>query len=71
MLYKPSSRKAARCYKGTKLRHHWPENEEGYTAGFYEAEVIDVPQEPVEGDEGGIYLTLQCMTLISHSLVSD
>lgn len=60
MLYKPASRRAARCYKGTKLRHRWPDDEQGFSGGFYEAEVINVPQSPVKGDEDGIYLTLQC-----------
>lgn len=63
MLYKPASRKIAKCYKGTKLRHRWPDDCQGYSGGFYEARVVAVPQIPVEGDEGGVYLTLECKTL--------
>ena len=64
MLYKPKSRKIAQCYKGTKLRHRWPDDCQGFQGGFYEAKVVAVPQIPVEGDEGGVYLTLECTTSI-------
>ncbi len=60
MLYKPFSRKIATCYKGTKLNHRWPDDCQGFQGGYYEAKVVAVPQIPVEGDEGGIYLTLEC-----------
>lgn len=68
MLYKPDSRRAARVYKSTKVKHWWPDQEQGFSGGFYAAEVVNVPQAPVKGDEEGIYLTLQCLPLPDTSL---
>ena len=64
MLYKPASRKVAKCYKETKLRHRWPDDCQGFKGGFYEAKVVAVPQLPVQEDERGVYLTLECKLFI-------
>jgi len=63
MLYKPGSRKGASVFKGTKLKHYWSEErcqDTGDVAGFYDAEVVSVPQGETEGDPMGIYLTICC-----------
>ena len=63
MLYKPGSRRGASIFKGTKLAHYWSAErglETGDDEGFYDAEIVAVPQAETEGDPLGIYFTICC-----------
>ena len=56
MLYRPANRLEAACFEGTRLQYNW----RGDNPGLCEACVVKVPEEAVEGDEAGIYLSIKC-----------